>query len=140
VAILVDDLVGLPLDRVEAWVVQKLANLRVIERARALAGPRFALRVHGSAPGPMMHLKTAAFSGPRGAYLVGGQANYTPNSFSGAWLETGLVVHDRAATEAFLSQHATLWDASAPPPAGNALGRYARRALLWLVERTLFRF
>jgi hypothetical protein len=88
----------------------------------------------------MMHLKTAAFVGPRGAYLIGGQANYTPNSFSGAWLETDLVVHDRAATDAFLSQFTALWDASLPPPPGGALGRYARRALLWLVEHTLFRF
>lgn len=140
VAILIDDLVTLPLDPVQAWVVQKLANLRVIERARALAGPRFALRIHPSARGPMMHLKTAAFVGPRGAHLIGGQANYTPNSFSGAWLETDLVVHDRAATDAFLSQFTALWDASMPPPPGHALSRYARRALLWLVEHTLFRF
>lgn len=140
VALLIDDLVSLPLDPVQAWVVQKLANLRVIERARALAGPRFALRIHPSAHGRMMHLKTAAFVGPRGAYLIGGQANYTPNSFSGAWLETDLVVHDRAATDAFLSQFNALWDASLPPPPGGALGRYARRALLWLVEHTLFRF
>ena len=140
VAILIDDLVSLPLDALESWVVQKLANLRVIERSRAIAGPRFELRIHPSAGGRMMHLKTAAFIGRRGAYLVGGQANYTPNSFSGAWLETGLVVDDRAATEAFLSQFAALWDASRPPPSGGALGRYTRRALLWLVEHTLFRF
>jgi phosphatidylserine/phosphatidylglycerophosphate/cardiolipin synthase-like enzyme len=140
VAILIDDLVGLPLGPVESWFVQKLANLRVIERARALAGPRFALRIHPSAAGPMMHLKTAAFVGRHGAHLIGGQANYTPNSFSGAWLETGLVVEDRAATEAFLAQFAALWDASAPPAPGHALSRYTRRALLWLVERTLFRF
>jgi phosphatidylserine/phosphatidylglycerophosphate/cardiolipin synthase-like enzyme len=140
VAILIDDLVSLPLGAVDAWFVQKLANLRVIERARAIAGPRFALRIHPSARGQMMHLKTAAFVGPGGAYLVGGQANYTPNSFSGAWLETGLVVHDDAATEAFLAQFAALWDVSAPPPPDNAPGRYARRALLWLVEHTLFRF
>jgi phosphatidylserine/phosphatidylglycerophosphate/cardiolipin synthase-like enzyme len=140
VALLVDDLVGLPLGPVPSWVVQKLANLRVIERARAIAGPRFELRIHSSAPGPMMHLKTAAFIGRHDSYLVGGQANYTPNSFSGAWLETGLVIRDRAATDAFLSQFTALWDASAPPPPGGALGRYARRALLWLVERLLFRF
>ena len=140
VAILIDDLVSLPLDAVQAWVVQKLANLRVIERARAIAGPRFALRIHPSARGQMMHLKTAAFVGRGGAYLIGGQANYTPNSFSGAWLETGLVVQDRAVTEAFLAQFTALWDVSSPPPPGGALGRYARRALLWLVERTLIRF
>ena len=140
VAILIDDLVSLPLDAVQAWVVQKLANLRVIERARAIAGPRFALRIHPSARGQMMHLKTAAFVGRDSAYLVGGQANYTPNSFSGAWLETGIVVQDRAVTDAYLAQFAALWDVSSPPPPGGALGRYARRALLWLVERTLFRF
>jgi phosphatidylserine/phosphatidylglycerophosphate/cardiolipin synthase-like enzyme len=140
VALLIDDLVSLPLDPVQAWFVQKLANLRVIERARALAGPRFSLRIHPSAHGQMMHLKTAAFVGPRGAYLIGGQANYTPNSFSGAWLETDLVVHDRAATDAFLAQFTALWDASMPPSPGHTLSRYARRALLWLVEHTLFRF
>lgn len=140
VAILIDDLVSLPLGPVQSWVIQKLANLRVIERARALAGPHFELRIHPSASGQMMHLKTAAFVGARGAYLVGGQANYTPNSFSGAWLETGLVVDDGAVTDAFLAQFAALWDASRPPAPGGALGRFARRALLGLVERTLFRF
>jgi len=140
VAILIDDLVSLPLGPVQSWVIQKLANLRVIERARAIAGPRFELRIHPSAGGQMMHLKTAAFVGPRGAYLVGGQANYTPNSFSGAWLETGLVVDDRAATDGFLAQFAALWDASMPPAPGGAPGRFARRTLLGLVERTLFRF
>ena len=50
-----------------------------------------------------MHLKTAGFVGTT-RFLIGGQANYTPNTFSGAWLDTALKVENDAAVEAFLSQ------------------------------------
>jgi phosphatidylserine/phosphatidylglycerophosphate/cardiolipin synthase-like enzyme len=141
VQLLVDDLAALPLGRIPSWFVRALANLRVIERAAARARPGFALRVHPSANRRMMHLKTCAFDGPRRApFLIGGQANYTPNSFNGAWHETDVVVHGAGAVRAFEAQYGPLWDASAPPRLGWLPGRLARRALLWLVEHTVFTF
>jgi phosphatidylserine/phosphatidylglycerophosphate/cardiolipin synthase-like enzyme len=141
VQLLVDDLAALPLGRVPSWFVRALANLRVIERAAARARPGFELRVHPSANRRMMHLKTCAFAGDRRPpFLIGGQANYTPNSFNGAWHETDVVVHGEAAVAAFLAQYGPLWDASAPPRLGWLPGRLAKRALLWLVEHTVFTF
>ncbi len=140
VQILVDDLAALPVGRVPSWFIRSLANARVTERARTLAGPGFELRVHPSAGGRMMHLKTAAFLGRTRRFLIGGQANYTPNSFNGAWLETGLVIEDDAAVEAFLAQFQPLWDASAPPRRSTPPARWLRAALLWLIERTVFTF
>jgi hypothetical protein len=105
-----------------------------------------------------MHLKTAAILGRRGRTLIGGQANYTPNSFSGAWLETGLAITgaggDRVGTDpvsadpasadpviaAFLAQFDSLWRAAAPPRPAPPPVRAVHRALLSLVEKTVFRF
>lgn len=141
VQLLTDDLYGLPLGAIPSWFVRRLANLRVVDRARALARAGFELRIHPSAAGRMMHLKTAAFLGRRGRTLIGGQANYTPNSFSGAWLETGLAITDAdQVIDAFLAQFDELWRAAAPPHPGTPLGRAAHRALLSLVEAAVFRF
>jgi phosphatidylserine/phosphatidylglycerophosphate/cardiolipin synthase-like enzyme len=140
VQLLTDDLHGLPLGAFPAWFVRRLANLRVIDRARARRRAGFELRIHPSAPGRMMHLKTAAFLGRRRT-LIGGQANYTPNSFSGAWLETGLAIADADhVIDGFLAQFDSLWRAAAPPRPDAPLVRASHRALLGLVEKTVFRF
>ncbi len=140
VQILVDDLAALALDRIPSWFVRALANFRVTERARTLDLAGFALRVHPSANGRMMHLETAAFLGRDRRFAIGGQANYTPNSFNGAWHETGVVVEGGAVVDRFLAQFGPLWDASAPPRKLGVASRALRRALLWLVERTVFTF
>jgi phosphatidylserine/phosphatidylglycerophosphate/cardiolipin synthase-like enzyme len=141
VQLLTDDLYGLPLGAIPAWFVRRLANLPVVDRARSRARAGFELRIHPSAAGRMMHLKTAAFLGRRGRALIGGQANYTPNSFSGAWLETGLAITEADhVVDAFLAQFDELWRAAAPPHPGTPLGRAAHRALLSLVEAAVFRF
>ena len=140
VQLLVDDLAALPVGPVVSWFIRSLANLRVIERASELLGPRFELRVHPSSNGRMMHLKTAAFVGRSRQFLIGGQANYTPNSFNGAWLETELVIDGRAAVDAYLAQFTALWDASAVPRRLSAPSRWLRHALLWMVEGTVFAF
>ena len=139
VQILVDDLAALPVGRLPSWFIRAHANTRVTERARMIVRPGFELRVHPSGAGRMMHLKTAAFLGKR-RYLIGGQANYTPNSFNGAWLETAVVIEGDAVVDAFLAQFGALWTASAVPRALPAPSRWLRRALLWLVERTVFTF
>ena len=95
--------------------MHRLANLRVIDRARGIRRAGFELRIHPSASGRMMHLKTAAFLGHCGRAPTGGQANYTPNSFSGAWLETGLAITGADRVIAFLAQLAPLGRAAAPP-------------------------
>jgi phosphatidylserine/phosphatidylglycerophosphate/cardiolipin synthase-like enzyme len=147
VQLLTDDLHGLPLGAIPSWFVRRLANLRVIDRARGIRRAGFELRIHPSASGRMMHLKTAAILGRRGRTLIGGQANYTPNSFSGAWLETGLAITgaDHAngvdhVIDAFLAQLDPLWRAAAPPRPAAPLAGAAHRALLSLVEKTVFRF
>ncbi len=121
VRVLVDDTAALPLPTVTGFLVRQLVNRRVLERARQEAPPGFELRVHRSAGGPMMHLKTAAFVGGGEARLIGGQANYTPNSFNGAWWETDLEVEGEAVVADFLSHFEALWALPAslplPPPA-----------------------
>jgi phosphatidylserine/phosphatidylglycerophosphate/cardiolipin synthase-like enzyme len=139
VRLLTDDLHGLPLSPGFAWFVRRLANYRVIDRARSVHRGNFELRVHRSDNGRMMHLKTAAFLGTR-PLLVGGQANYTPNSFSGAWLETGIATSAGHVIDAFLAQFDELWRISGPPEPVGAVSRATRRALLSLVERTVFTF
>jgi hypothetical protein len=137
---LTDDLYGLPLGPIPAWFVRRLANLRVIERARALARPGFELRIHRSANGRMMHLKTAAFLGRHRRFVIGGQANYTSNSFNGAWLESGLAIEADHVVDRFLAQFEALWTTAPQPRRDGPLVRGTRRALLSLVERTVFTF
>lgn len=141
VQVLIDDCAGLPLGPVAGWLVRNLVNLRCTARARARAAPGFELRVHRSADGRMMHLKTAAFLGRR-RVLIGGQANYTPNSFTGAWLETNVLVEGGAPLEDFLAQFEQLWQGAAPLPPQGPGGRLWTRgllALLGLFERLGFR-
>jgi hypothetical protein len=139
VRLLVDDLSGLALGPVSAWFVHHLANLRVIERAHGMAGSGLEIRVHCSAAGRMMHLKSAGFSGEP-PWVIGGQANYTPNSFSGAWLETVVRVEGGDVYEQFCAQFETLWGMSEVPKEPRWWLRAGRRALLETVEKTVFRF
>lgn len=115
VRVLFDDLGGLPMSGATAVAVRALANRRLVEAAWRLVHPRFAVRVHRSGDGRVMHLKSAAFTGGR-RRLIAGQANATPNSFSGAWLETDLQVDAAPAVDAFLAHFDDLWSASAPLP------------------------
>lgn len=133
VRLLFDDLAGLPLSGASRVLVRELVNHRAVEAAARLAHPRFEVRVHPSGDGRMMHLKTAAFTGAARALLIAGQANYTPNSFSGAWLETDLAIESPAIAGAFLAQYEPLWAASRPVPRRSwqaAPRSLARRGLL----------
>jgi phosphatidylserine/phosphatidylglycerophosphate/cardiolipin synthase-like enzyme len=91
VRVLIDDLAALPLPSVTGAVVRGLANRAVLDLARTTAAPNLELRVFGSSAGAMMHLKTLIRRG-RAPVVIGGQCNATPNSFSGAWLETDVEV------------------------------------------------
>jgi phosphatidylserine/phosphatidylglycerophosphate/cardiolipin synthase-like enzyme len=139
VKLLTDDLHALPVSLGYAWFVRRLANYRVIDRARRVGLRNFELRVHRSSNGCMMHLKTAAFEGRR-RLLIGGQANYTPNSFSGAWLETGVSTGAPHVIDAFGAQFDELWRISRLPEPVGAASRALRRVLLSVVERTVFTF
>lgn len=111
VRILIDSVRALPLPRLASRLTRSLVNHDATVRAGELAAElsdRFELRVHDSRDGPMMHLKTAARLGPAPA-LVGGQANFTPNSFSGAWLETDLETRSPEVVRAFASHFELLW-------------------------------
>lgn len=139
VRIVVDDLAALAVDRVSSWAIRALANFRATERARHVALPTFELRVHRSANERMMHLKTCAFLGAR-RFVIGGQANYTPNSFNGAWHETDVVIEGSAVVDAYLAQFSELWARSSPPRVLPFPDRLLRRACLWGVEKTVFTF
>ncbi|MFY0571778.1 phospholipase D-like domain-containing protein [Archangium lansingense] len=117
VRVLIDDTAALPLPASAAFFVRQLVNRRVLETARRRAPPGFALRVHHSGGGTMMHLKTAAFVSPEGeALLIGGQANYTPNSFNGAWWETDVEVESPELVADFLAHFDALWALPASEP------------------------
>lgn len=109
--VLIDSIHALPLPHVYSWVTRSLVNHEVRVRAMELAArftDRFELRVHDSRGGAMMHLKTAARVG-RDPLLIGGQANFTPNSFSGAYLETDLVTRAAPVLAAFTDHFERLW-------------------------------
>lgn len=133
VRVLVDSVDALPLPRAHGWLTRSLVNHDATRRAGALAAryPRFELRVHDSRGGAMMHLKTLARTG-RAPALVGGHANLTPNSFSGAWLETDVETRAPAVVDAFRAHFDELWalEASRPAPPAGALQDGVRRALL----------
>ncbi|WP_437592234.1 phospholipase D-like domain-containing protein [Sorangium sp. So ce1000] len=137
VRVLIDSIDALPLPPAAAWLIRNLVNHHGITRAleaEARWPDRFALRVHDSRGGAMMHLKTAARLGAR-PMLVGGQANFTPNSFSRAWLETDLETRDPAFVSAFAAHFERLWGLPASRRASSGRGSRARSALLRAFER-----
>ena len=109
--VLMDDCAGLPLPAFLSIIVRTFANLRCVVRARRSRNEHFEMRIHRSRNGPMMHLKTGVFLGDE-RVLIGGQANYTPNSFSGAWLETDLKVIHEPSIQGYLEQFDALWQTS----------------------------
>jgi phosphatidylserine/phosphatidylglycerophosphate/cardiolipin synthase-like enzyme len=141
VKILIDNIAGLPLPPHLRVPIKNLVNHEVTAVARRWCRdePRFELRVHDSTAGPVMHLKSCALFGKH-SLLVGGQANLTRNSFSGAWLETDVVTRAPAALAAFRAHFEALWSL----PASTALGplpplerplELLRSASLWTFAR-----
>jgi phosphatidylserine/phosphatidylglycerophosphate/cardiolipin synthase-like enzyme len=123
VQILIDTCTALPLKPLYAWIVRTFANLRVLRRAVDVDVDAFDLRVHASGARDMMHVKTALFAAEGRQVLVGGHANYTPNSFDGAWLETNVMVEHPEAAAIF----AACFDARfARARAVRTFGRRAR--------------
>ena len=130
VRILIDDCAGLPLKPLLSLLLRTFVSLRCRAYGRRREPEHLEVRVHRSLQQPMMHLKTAAFLGKE-RLLIGGQANYTPNSFSGAWLETNLLVEESAAVGAFLEQFDDLWNKAEPlrPPEHVARSGFLSRTL-----------
>lgn len=136
VRVLVDDVAGLPLGAVTGALVRGLVNRRFLDEAAARPVPGVEVRVHRSGGGRMMHLKTLVVRGAS-PVVIGGQANVTPNSFSGAWCETDVEVADADVVETVLAHFDALWSLpeSRPlPPAGPLAGplRLASRGVLGL--------
>jgi phosphatidylserine/phosphatidylglycerophosphate/cardiolipin synthase-like enzyme len=132
VRVLIDSLQGLFLPKPLAWLIENLCNERVRARAVQLGSldaeraKRFEIRVHSSEPGPVMHLKTAARVGHLPA-LLGGQANFTPNSFNGAWLETDVYSESPELVAQFAEHFDALWSSVQTRPMAPG----ARRRGLW---------
>ena len=138
VRILVDDIAGLPLGPLAGFLVQQLVNRRFLDRAAGRRTPGLEIRVHGSAGGQLMHLKTVAVRGARPC-MIAGQANMTPNSFDGSWLETDLEIEDGRLVDLFAEHFEGLWRLPAarppaPPAALEAPRRLARRGLFGVLS------
>lgn len=133
VRVLVDDIAGLPLGPLAGFLVHQLVNRRFLDEARQRQAPGLEVRVHASHGGQLMHLKTVAVRGAH-ACLIAGQANMTPNSFDGSWLETDLEIADRRLVDIFAEHFESLWrlptvSPLAAPAALDVPRRLARRGL-----------
>ncbi len=113
VRLLIDDCRGLPLSPVLSLIVATFVNLKCTAMARASGSRQVEVRIWASKGREMMHLKSAAFEGRR-RHFIGGHANYTPNSFSGAWLESDLDIEDDAVVGGFMEQFEALWVQARP--------------------------
>lgn len=140
VRVLWDSLAALPLPAIPAWLTQHLVNHLVLVDAKDLQlrfADRFQVRIHSSRHGQMMHLKTIAKQGRR-PRLIGGQANFTPNSFCGAYLETDIETESAQVVSAFASHFAWLWSLPESQPLATQTALWERirlrllTLLLWL--------
>jgi hypothetical protein len=134
--VLIDSIHALPLPAPLGWLTRNLVNHRVLQRAEEIQRrhpARFQLRIHRSTEGAMMHLKTAARLGAR-PLLLGGQANYTPNSFSGAWLETDVLTGEPSVIDAFAEHFEFLWSLPASRPLEPPRSRLRAAALTALLD------
>ncbi len=141
VRILIDSLHALLLPPLSAWLTRNLVNHQVMLRAQKLklrVPDSFSLRIHDSRAGAMMHAKTAARLGPRGL-LIGGQANFTPNSFSGAYLETDILTRAPSVIAAFAQHFEQLWQLPSCAESLQQRGLWAWLQL-WLCSLLLWLF
>jgi len=140
VKVLIDDVAGLPVPEPLGWGLRNLVNCEVLGAAarRRAELPGLELRVHHSGTGRLMHLKSALRQG-RENVLIGGQANFTPNSFSGAWLETDVETRCPRTIAAFREHFLRLWalPESRPCPEFSAAERV--RATLRRASLAAFR-
>ncbi len=109
VRILADNCHALPLNYILGIILRNTVNLFCIDHCRKTEYIR--LRLFPSSPKEMMHCKAIVFIG-RENTLIAGQANFTPNSFSGAWLETSIFVKDRNIINQFIKQFESFWERS----------------------------
>ncbi|MCB1155939.1 MAG: hypothetical protein KDK45_00440 [Leptospiraceae bacterium] len=107
--ILVDNCHALALKPFLRFLLRNTVNLSCIHTCRK--NENVELRLFPSRPTEMMHCKAIAFLGKK-ASLIAGQANYTPNSFSGAWLETNVYTEDKKILNQFQKQFEELWNRS----------------------------
>lgn len=111
VRILIDNCHALVLPPLLSFFLRNTVNLFCIHECRKTRAVE--LRVFKSKPSEMMHLKAVALTG-KTSCLIAGQANFTPNSFSGAWLETSVRTEDKRSVSAFTKHYETLWERAEP--------------------------
>ena len=143
VRVLIDSLHALPLPTLPSWLTCSLVNHAVLCEAQSLQQrypDLFQLRIHQSHAGAMMHLKSVARLGQR-PLLIAGQANFTPNSFSGAYLETDIETHASVVIAAYAAHFEQLWSLPESKPLLTPRGMLALlriwlcSLLLWLFAR-----
>ncbi|MCB1177844.1 MAG: hypothetical protein KDK36_09720, partial [Leptospiraceae bacterium] len=106
--ILVDSCKALPLSPILKFILINTVNLTCMERCRK---NKINLKVFPSNSSRMMHLKSILFVGKK-SFLISGQANFTPNSFNGAWLETNIYTEDLKIIKQFKEHFKSLWEVS----------------------------
>lgn len=110
VCILIDSCYALPLKAFLKYFLINTVNLNCIFRCRENS---IALRIYPSHTRKMMHCKFILFLGEK-CSLIAGQANFTPNSFSGAWLETSVYSEEKAIMNRLKKHFFSLWKQSKP--------------------------
>lgn len=106
VRILIDSCNALALPRVLHFFLKNTVNILCIHFCRK--SPQLELRIFPSERREMMHMKAISFSD--GPCLIAGQANFTPNSFSGAWLETSVLLSQLRISKQFDAHFDRLWE------------------------------
>lgn len=105
VRILIDSCNALALPRILHFFLRNTVNILCLHFCRKT--PQLELRIFPSTQMEMMHMKAISFSA--GPCLIAGQANFTPNSFSGAWLETSLLLRQGRIVDEFNRHFDELW-------------------------------
>ncbi|MBL8018633.1 MAG: hypothetical protein JNM27_03125 [Leptospirales bacterium] len=108
VRILIDSCNALALPNVLHYLLKNTVNILCIHFCRKF--PQLELRIFPSVRREMMHMKAISFS--EGPCLIAGQANFTPNSFSGAWLETSVRLSQSRIVKQFDAHFDQLWERS----------------------------
>ncbi len=133
VKILVDDMRALPLRWFLQILVRAFVNRSFLEWARDQSDVE--VRVHHSRNFKMMHLKTVAFLSDE-PVLIGGQANYTPRSFNGAWFESDIEIANAEIVGRFVAHFEELWrlPESRPPSKRNLRNKISGKFYLAVLK------
>ncbi len=109
VKIMVDSCEALSLKKFLKIILTQTVNLVCIHNCRKVDS--IELKIFPSSLKEMMHCKFILFIG-KNSCLIAGQANFTPNSFSGAWMETNIWTSEKKVIDQVQSHFQEMWNRS----------------------------